>query len=284
MSACRPATSITTSLISTSAPIPIRGPRNCRRCRRSGIGTCGDSRRQSRRQAASSRPPIIRPPSRRFSTLPSRRRSKPCVEAAAIAVRGAQPAIVCCRSRGEWTGRDAMAGEQNWVDVGAADELARSPLKRVTAAGRPLAISFRDGRFGAVANACNHVGGPLGDGRLDGDYIVCPWHNWKFHRCTGFGEPGFEEDRVPSYPVKVENGRLLVDVAAGTRRTKKPHDPHPLARKVERVPGPLRLAGIATSAMDAANPRFSGSDHLLDHALRAARDLKAETRLIRLND
>jgi nitrite reductase/ring-hydroxylating ferredoxin subunit len=68
-----------------------------------------------------------------------------------------------------------MAGEQNWVDVGAADVLARSPLKRVTAAGRPLAISFRDGQFGAVANACNHVGGPLGDGRLDGDYIVCPW-------------------------------------------------------------------------------------------------------------
>jgi nitrite reductase/ring-hydroxylating ferredoxin subunit/multimeric flavodoxin WrbA len=177
-----------------------------------------------------------------------------------------------------------MAGEQNWVDVGAADELATAPLQHVTAAGRPLAISFRDGRFGAVANACNHVGGPLGDGRLDGDYIVCPWHNWKFHRCSGVGEPGFEEDRVPSYPIKVEHGRVLVDVAAGTRRMRKPHDPHPLARKVERAPGPLRLAGISTAAMDAANPRFSGSDHLLGHALRAGASLKAETRLIRLND
>jgi multimeric flavodoxin WrbA len=36
--------------------------------------------------------------------------------------------------------------------------------------------------------------------------------------------------------------------------------------------------------MDANNPRFSGSDHLLDHALRAARALDAETRCIRLND
>ena len=177
-----------------------------------------------------------------------------------------------------------MAGEQNWVDVGSVDELATTPLRRVTAAGRPLAISYGDGRFGAVANACNHVGGPLGDGRLDGDYIVCPWHNWKFHRCSGVGEPGFEEDRVPGYPVKVEHGRVLVDVAAGTRRVRKPHDPHPLARKVERAPGPLRLAGISTAAMDAANPRFSGSDHLLGHALRAASSLKAETRLIRLND
>jgi nitrite reductase/ring-hydroxylating ferredoxin subunit/multimeric flavodoxin WrbA len=177
-----------------------------------------------------------------------------------------------------------MAGEQNWVDIGAADELDKSPVTRVTAGGRPLAISFRDGQFGAVANACNHVGGPLGEGCLDGNYIVCPWHNWKFHRVSGAGEPGFEEDRVPSYPVKVEHGRVLVDVAAGTRRSRKPHDPHPLARKVERAPGPLRLAGIATSAMDAAHPRFSGSDHLLDHAMRAGAALGAETRLIRLND
>ncbi|MEA2984736.1 MAG: hypothetical protein QOD94_990 [Alphaproteobacteria bacterium] len=177
-----------------------------------------------------------------------------------------------------------MAGEENWADIGATEELSKTPLTRLKAQNRDIAISFRDGQFGAVSNVCNHAGGPLGEGRLDGEYIICPWHNWKFHRCSGVGEPGFEEDRVPAYPVKVENGRLLVNLAAGTKRTKAPHDPHPLARKVERAPGPLRLAGIATSPMDAANPRFSGSDHLLDHTLKAAHDLGAETRLIRLND
>ena len=177
-----------------------------------------------------------------------------------------------------------MADTENWVDVGAADELSRAPIQRIRAANRDLAISFKDGVFGVVANACNHVGGPLGDGRLDGDYIVCPWHNWKFHRCSGKGEPGFEEDRVPSFPVKIADGRVVVDVANATARTRKPHAPHPLARNVERAPGPLRLAGIATSAMDAMNPRFSGSDHLLDRALDAARSHGAEARLIRLND
>jgi len=177
-----------------------------------------------------------------------------------------------------------MAGDDNWVDVGAAGDFSGAPVKRVTAMNRPLAISVKDGKFGAVSNTCNHVGGPLGDGRPDGDYIVCPWHNWKFYRCTGLGEPGFEEDRVPAYPVKVENGRVLVNLAAGSKRGKKPHEPHPLSRKVERAAGPLRLAGIATTAMDAANPRFSGSDHLLEHALQAGRELGAETRMIRLND
>ncbi len=174
--------------------------------------------------------------------------------------------------------------EASWTDIGAADDLAKTPLQRLNVKGRDLAVSFQDGAFGVVANACNHVGGPLGDGRLVGDYINCPWHNWKFHRCTGKGEPGFEEDAVPAYPVKVENGRVLVDLANATRRTRKPHEPHPLARKIERAPGPLRFAGISTSAMDAENPRFSGSDHLLNHALTAAEAHGAQTKLVCLND
>jgi nitrite reductase/ring-hydroxylating ferredoxin subunit/multimeric flavodoxin WrbA len=177
-----------------------------------------------------------------------------------------------------------MAEQENWVDIGAAEELATTPLRRVKAMNLELAISVKDGTFGAVSNVCNHAGGPLGDGRLAGDYIVCPWHNWKFHRSSGVGEPGFEQDRVPAFPVRVENGRVLVNIAAGSKRVKSPHQPHPLARKVERAAGPLRLAGISTTAMDAANPRFSGSDHLLGHALWEAGNLGAQTRLIRLND
>jgi len=172
---------------------------------------------------------------------------------------------------------------ENWVDVGAADELRSPPLRRMSVQNREIALSFRNGAFGAVSNTCNHVGGPLGEGRLDGDYITCPWHQWKFHHATGKGEPGFEEDAVPAYPVKVEGGRVLVDLANASRRTKKPHDPHPLAREVKRAAGPLRVAGISTTAMDAANPRFSGSDHLLEHALKAATAEGAETKLVCLN-
>jgi nitrite reductase/ring-hydroxylating ferredoxin subunit/multimeric flavodoxin WrbA len=177
----------------------------------------------------------------------------------------------------------SIAMPENWVDVGAADELKNTPLRPISVQNRDIALSFRDEKFGALSNACNHVGGPLGEGRLDGDYVTCPWHQWKFHRATGKGEPGFEEDAVPAYPVKVENGRVLVDVANASRRTKKPHDPHPLAREVKRAPGPLRVAGISTTAMAMSNPRFSGSDHLLEQALKAAAAEGAETRLICLN-
>jgi multimeric flavodoxin WrbA/nitrite reductase/ring-hydroxylating ferredoxin subunit len=178
-----------------------------------------------------------------------------------------------------------MAREPDWNDIGAADELSKQSCRAMKIKRADIALSFKDGVFGAVSHACNHVGGPLGEGRIDAaGYIQCPWHGWKFHRCTGKGEPGFEEDCVPAFPVKVENGRVLVDIANPTKRMKKPHAPHPLTRDRVRAPGPLRLAGISTTIMDAAHPRFSGSDHLLGHALAEGKRLGAETKLITLND
>jgi nitrite reductase/ring-hydroxylating ferredoxin subunit/multimeric flavodoxin WrbA len=176
-----------------------------------------------------------------------------------------------------------MNPSEDWVDIGASDELSQRPVQRITVRRNPLALSFRGGQFGAVSNLCNHAGGPLGEGALDGEYLVCPWHHWKFHRCTGAGEPGFEEDCVPSWPVKVENGRVWVNLAAATQRHRKPHEPHPLQREPIRAPGRLRLAGISTTAMDDAYPRFSGSDHLLRHAIEAAEEQGAETQFIELN-
>jgi nitrite reductase/ring-hydroxylating ferredoxin subunit/multimeric flavodoxin WrbA len=175
--------------------------------------------------------------------------------------------------------------EEKWVDVGSAEELAGNTITPVHAGATPIALVHRDGGFTAISGVCNHVGGPLGEGRLDGDYVVCPWHNWKFHYHTGEGEPGFEEDRVPSYATKLENGRVFVDANQRTPRHKNPHPPHPLARLVRREPGPVRVAGISTTVMDRANPRYSGSEALLAHATAHAQQaLGAETRLIRLGE
>jgi nitrite reductase/ring-hydroxylating ferredoxin subunit/multimeric flavodoxin WrbA len=174
--------------------------------------------------------------------------------------------------------------EARWVELGPVEELRKRPLQPVAVGRTKIALSYQNGQFGAVSGVCNHVGGPLGEGRVDGDYIVCPWHNWKYHCRTGEGEPGFEADRVPRYELKEEDGRLFVSLEAATKRQKAPHPPHVLERSLDRAPGGLRVAGISTTAMDAANPRYSTSEDLLDVALDQARVLGAETRLIRLND
>ena len=198
----------------------------------------------------------------------------------ALAIRGL--AAAPCKLNTNWGPHDAGTRlDRRRLDRRAVENAAAAASR---SSDRDLAVSFKDGQFGVVSNACNHVGGPLGEGRLDGDYIICPWHNWKFHRCTGKGEPGFEEDAVPAYAVKVENGRVLVDMASATRRTRKPHAPHPLSRKIERAPGPLRLAGISTTRDGRSQPallRLRPSAR--PRARRPPHEHGAETRLIRLS-
>ncbi|HSM12556.1 MAG TPA: Rieske 2Fe-2S domain-containing protein, partial [Thermoanaerobaculia bacterium] len=176
--------------------------------------------------------------------------------------------------------------DQEWVDVGAVAEMKSGPPVREVRIGRArLALVVANGEITAISGVCNHVGGPLGEGTLDGDYVVCPWHGWKFHRATGEGEPGFEEDRVPRHEVRIEGGRVLVAREPSTTRSKKPHEPHPLARRPEREPGPIRVVGISTTVMNRDLPRFSTSDELLETALaHCEAELGCERRLIRLND
>ena len=54
------------------------------------------------------------------------------------------------------------------------EALSAAPLQRVRAQGRDFAVSCVEGRLCVVSNVCNHVGGPLGEGRLEGGSIVCP--------------------------------------------------------------------------------------------------------------
>lgn len=71
---------------------------------------------------------------------------------------------------------DPETAGPRWHDLGELEELRRTPLRQVVVGQTRIALSFTDGRFGAVSGNCNHAGSPLGDGTLDADgYIVCPW-------------------------------------------------------------------------------------------------------------
>ena len=175
--------------------------------------------------------------------------------------------------------------KETWHDLGAVEQYQDKPMTEVKLDRLVLAVSWQDGQFGAISGTCNHAGGPLGQGALAGEYVMCPWHHWKFHRRTGLGEPGYEVDAVPSHGVKVEGGHLFVTLAPLTPRTKGPHPPHALARPVKRLDGPIRVAGISTTAMDNDYPRYSTSEALLQTALEhATTALDCETRLLRLRE
>jgi len=175
--------------------------------------------------------------------------------------------------------------DEQWTEVGSVEELKLKPLQEVMCGTTPIALSYRSGSFAAISGACNHVGGPLGEGTLDGEYVVCPWHYWKFHHQTGHGEPGYEQDQVPAYVTKIENGRVFINLSSATKRKKQAHPPHPLARPIVRQAGPVRVLGISTTAMTKEHSRYSTSDALLDVALEDAQSaLQLETQCIKLRE
>jgi nitrite reductase (NADH) small subunit len=67
------------------------------------------------------------------------------------------------------------------------------------------------GELSAVNNRCPHRGGPLGQGWVEGESVVCPWHAWTFNLKTGEAEFPVH-DRVAVYPVRVEGEDVLMDI------------------------------------------------------------------------
>jgi len=175
--------------------------------------------------------------------------------------------------------------DKNWFDAGPIKKFKTKTLRQIIIGKTRIALVFKNGEFSAVSGECNHEKGPLGMGRMEGDYAVCPWHGWRFHRKTGHARPPYEIACLPRHEVKEKSGHLFINLKPSNRRVQFPHPVHPLTREVTRKKGPIRVVGISTTPMDKNLPRYSTSENLLNTALAHARsNLKAETKIIKLRD
>lgn len=102
---------------------------------------------------------------------------------------------------------------EKWVDVAVADDL-RDGAARVAVLddGKEVALFRVDGEFYVLDNYCDHMGGPLGEGALNGCIVSCPWHGWQFDVRTGGFAVNPKESVQAVYPVRVQNGRVQVRV------------------------------------------------------------------------
>ena len=100
-----------------------------------------------------------------------------------------------------------------WIDIGALDDIPIRGARKVKTKQGCIAV-FRTGESTvyATSNACPHKGGPLADGIVHGHKVTCPLHNWVFDLETGEAQ-GADEGRIDTYPVRVEDGRVLLDAA-----------------------------------------------------------------------
>jgi 3-phenylpropionate/trans-cinnamate dioxygenase ferredoxin component len=76
--------------------------------------------------------------------------------------------------------------------------------------GSEIVVANVDGQFCAFGNVCPHEGGPLVEGELDGDGVICPWHFTRFDVRTGEAIEGVTDEPIPVYEVTVEGDQVLV--------------------------------------------------------------------------
>ncbi len=98
------------------------------------------------------------------------------------------------------------------VKVAQVNELSAGECEVVDAEGQSIDLFNVDGTFCAIENTCTHVGGPLGEGDIDGEIVTCPWHGAGFNVKTGACTGGPAASDVKSFPVKVEGDDVLVEL------------------------------------------------------------------------
>ncbi len=97
------------------------------------------------------------------------------------------------------------------VKVAAIKDVPPGQVIEVQAGNRELALCNVGGKLYCVDNLCPHAGGPLAQGALQGEMLVCPWHGWEFNCTTGANDQD-EDLTVDRFKVLVEADNILVEV------------------------------------------------------------------------
>lgn len=92
----------------------------------------------------------------------------------------------------------------DFASVLKTSDIAPGEMKLVTVDGAEIVVANVNGGFCAFGNLCPHEEGPLVEGELDGDSVICPWHFTRFDVRTGEALEGLTDEPIPVYEVRVE--------------------------------------------------------------------------------
>ena len=99
---------------------------------------------------------------------------------------------------------------KEFVPVLPDAELEEGEMKRADAGGVPVLLVRLEGNICALAHTCSHLGGPLSEGKLEGDVVECPWHGSRFNVRDGSVVDGPATFPQPCFEARVREGQIEV--------------------------------------------------------------------------
>ena len=98
----------------------------------------------------------------------------------------------------------------DWIDVIPAIDLPPAHKHAIFIKHKKLLVCNVAGEYYAIEDLCSHDGGPLSDGWMANDEIICPRHGARF--CIKTGEvtapPAYES--IETFPTRLANGMVQV--------------------------------------------------------------------------
>lgn len=105
---------------------------------------------------------------------------------------------------------DGQTFPEQFTAVLPETSLADGKLTRVMCEGTPILLVRRGTRLFAMAETCSHFSGPLSEGKLEGDTVVCPYHFSRFALEDGRVIDGPAVHPQPCLEVRARNGQIEV--------------------------------------------------------------------------
>lgn len=138
-----------------------------------------------------------------------------------------------------------MNQETNWVRITSVQNIPVREGRMTVVYGREIAIFNLGDRFLAVDNRCPHQGGPLAEGIVSGNNVVCPLHAWKIDLSTGsVANAASPVACIASFPTRVSDGIVELQVPQNGREP----EPVPLSANHAHRDRPLRWVQRRPSA------------------------------------
>ena len=98
------------------------------------------------------------------------------------------------------------------IKIATQSELpSLNEAKEFSCGNKTICVANVAGDYRAMENVCLHRGGPLGQGMVEGEKVICPWHAWAWDTKTGQASQN-SSMKIAVYPLKIENGDVLAPV------------------------------------------------------------------------
>ncbi len=131
-----------------------------------------------------------------------------------VLVVGGLHLVAGWRERGADLAAPPAGPDAPWVAAGPVASLREGRGRIVALPGDERVAIFRHGgRLSALANACAHQNGPLGEGRIIDGCVTCPWHGFQYRPEDGCAPAPFTE-KLATYRLKLEGGSIWLDPRA----------------------------------------------------------------------